>query len=261
MGNFLERVSMIDYSQFKQALEISVKHNIKLSHISNLASKGFNKVEFRQSGSGVMTFRFFGRQPFTAVFKSRENFYNESPSLGSQEPLAYAILNSCIDSENATIDLGIPQTYKVILEVSGESSYRCTINVPKATREKTTLSSNPNGDYAKFRSTLDGYLSEKVRKAHIDSVKEEGFRSVRLQIFSDGKIGITFGGEHSYISKFSSLEDFYKRSDSLENREGFCYSLVDSCVSAEKSATGNIPKAYKVVCSIADNGDFKYKVE
>lgn len=52
---------MIDYSQFKQALEISLKHNLKLSHINNMVSKGYNKVEFRQSGSGVMTFRFFGR--------------------------------------------------------------------------------------------------------------------------------------------------------------------------------------------------------
>lgn len=252
---------MIDYRQFQEALEISLKHNLKLSHISNFTSKGYNKVEFLQSGSGVMTFRFFGRQPFTAVFKSRENFFNESKSLGSQEPLTYAILNSCIDSENATIDLGIPQTYKVILEVSGESSYRCTINVPKATREKTTLSANPNGNYTKFKYSLDGYLSEKVRRAHINSVMEDGFRSVRLQIFSNGKIEIIFGGEHSYFRKFSSLEDFYKRSDSLENREGFCYALVDSCVSAEKSATGNIPKAYKVVCSIADNGDFSYNVE
>ena len=252
---------MIDYSQFTQALEICVKHNIKLSHISNLVSKGYNKVEFLQSGSGVLTYRFFGRQPFTDVFKSREDFYKESKGLVSQEPLAYAILNSCIDAENSTIVLGIPQTYKVILEVSGESSYRCTINVPKATREKTSLSANPKGNYAKFKSSLEEYLNEKIRKAHIDSLVKDGFRSVRLQIFSDGKIGITFGGEHSYISKFSSLEDFYKRSDSLENREGFCYDLVDSCVNAEKSATGDIPKAYKVVCSITDNGDFSYRVE
>lgn len=252
---------MIDYSQFKQALEISLKQNIKLSHISNLASKGYNKVEFLQSGSSVMTFRFFGRQPFTDVFKSREEFYKESKSLVSQEPLAYAILNSCIDSENATIDLGIPQTYRVILEVSGESSFRCTISVPRATREKTSLSANPNGNYSKFKSSLNGYLSEKVRKAHIYSLVEDGIRSIRLQIFSDGKIGITFGGEHSYISKFSSLEDFYKRSECLENREGFCYALLESCVSAEKSATGEIPKAYTVVCSIADNGDFSYRVE
>lgn len=252
---------MRDYQQFTQALEISVKHNIKLSHISNLASKGYNKVEFLQSGSGVMTYRFFGRQPFIAVFKSRENFYNESPSLGSQEPLAYAILNSCIDSENATIDLGIPQTYKVILEVSGESSYRCTINVPRATREKTSLSANPNGNYPKFRSYLEGYLNEKVRKAHIDSLVDGGLRYVRLQIYSDGKIGISFSGEQSSISRFKSLEDFYKRSENLENYEGFCYALIESCISAEKSATGDIPKSYKVVCSIADNGDFSYKIE
>lgn len=71
---------MREYQQFTQALEISVKRNIKLSHISNLASKGYNKVEFLQSGSSAMTYRFFGRQPFTAVFKSRENFFNESKS-------------------------------------------------------------------------------------------------------------------------------------------------------------------------------------
>lgn len=252
---------MIDYTQFKQALETSVKYGIKLSHISNLASKGYNKVEFIQNGSGVLTFRFWGQYPHSQSFMSKEQFYNESKSLASQEPLGYAILNSCIDAENSTIDLGIPQTYKVILEVSGESSYRCTINVPKATREKTSLSANPNSNYAKFKSLLEGYLAEKIRRAHIDSVLEDGFRSIRLQIFSDGKIRIVFGGERSYISGFSSLEDFYKRSEYLENREGFCYALLDSCVSAEKSATGDIPKAYKVLCSIADNGDFSYKIE
>lgn len=252
---------MREYQQFTQSLKISVKHNIKLSHISNLASKGYNKVEFRQSGSGVLTYRFFGRQPFTAVFKSRENFYNESPSLGSQEPLAYAILNSCIDSENATIDLGIPQTYKVILEVSGESSYRCTINVPKATREKTTLSANPNGDYAKFKSALDGYLNENISKTLKDSMVGNGFRSVRLQILSDGKIALTYGGEQSYVSRYKSLKDFYEKSDSLENHKNFYHALLQSCLSAEKSATGDIPKSYKVVCSLANNGDLRYDLE
>lgn len=252
---------MIDYSQFKQDLEISLKRNIKLSHISNLASKGYNKIEFLQSGSGVLTYKFFGRQPFTDVFKSREAFYKESKGLVSQEPLAYAILNSCIDAENSTIDLGIPQTYKVILEVSGDSSYRCTINVPKATREKTSLSANPNGNYAKFKSLLEENLNEKIRKKHITSVFEDEYRSVRLQIFSDGKIRIVFGGEYSSISSFSSLKDFYKRSEGLGNREGFCHALLESCVSAEKSATGDIPKAYRVACSIADNGDFSYEVE
>lgn len=251
---------MIDYSQFKQALEISVKHNIKLSHISSLVSKGYNKVELLVN-LNLIDFRFWGHHFHSQHFKPRESFFKESKLLLSQEPLGYAILNSCIDAENSTIDLGIPQTYRVILEVSGESSFRCTISVPKATREKTTLSANPNGNYAKFRSALEGYLAEKIRKAHIDSVSEDGFKSVRLQIFSDGKIGITFGGERSYISKFSSLEDFYKRSEGLENREGFCHALIESCVSAEKSATGDIPKAYMVVCRIADNGDFSYKVE
>lgn len=251
---------MIDYSQFKQALELSLKHNLKLSHISNLVSKGFTKVELLVN-SDLIDFRFWGHHLLTQHFKPKESFFTESKLLHSQEPLGYALLNSCIDAENSTIDLGIPQTYKVILEVSGESSYRCTISIRKGVREKTSLSANPKGNYVKFKSSLEGYLDEKVRKAHIDSVLEDGFRSVRLQIFSDGKIGITFGGEHSSISSFTSLEDFYKRSEYLENREGFCHALLESCVSAEKSATGDIPKAYKVVCSIADNGDLKYEVE
>lgn len=251
---------MIDYSQFKQALELSLKHNLKLSHISNLVSKGFTKVELLVN-SDLIDFRFWGHHLLTQHFKPKESFFTESKLLHSQEPLGYALLNSCIDAENSTIDLGIPQTYKVILEVSGESSYRCTVSIRKGVREKTSLSANPKGNYVKFKSSLEGYLDEKVRKAHIDSVLEDGFRSVRLQIFSDGKIGITFGGEHSSISSFTSLEDFYKRSEYLENREGFCHALLESCVSAEKSATGDIPKAYKVVCSIADNGDLKYEVE
>lgn len=251
---------MIDYSQFKQALELSLKHNLKLSHISNLVSKGFTKVELLVN-SDLIDFRFWGHHLLTQHFKPKESFFTESKLLHIQEPLGYALLNSCIDAENSTIDLGIPQTYKVILEVSGESSYRCTVSIRKGVREKTSLSANPKGNYVKFKSSLEGYLNEKVRKAHIDSVLEDGFRSVRLQIFSDGKIGITFGGEHSSISSFTSLEDFYKRSEYLENREGFCHALLESCVSAEKSATGDIPKAYKVVCSIADNGDLKYEVE
>ena len=251
---------MIDYSQFKQALEISLKHNIKLSHISNMVSKGFTKAELLVN-SDLIDFRFWGHHLHTQHFKPKESFFKESKLLHSQEPLGYALLNSCIDAENSTIDLGIPQTYKVILEVSGESSYRCTVSIRKGVREKTTLSANPNGNYSKFKSILEGYLAEKVRRVHINSVMEDGFRSVRLKIFSDGKIGITFGGEHSYISKFSSLEDFYKRSEYLENREGFCYALIESCVSAEKSATGDIPKAYEVACKVSDNGDFSYTVE
>ena len=251
---------MIDYSQFKQALEISLKHNLKLSHINNMVSKGFTKAELLVNPD-LTDFRFCGHHLHTQHFKPKESFFTESKLLHSQEPLGYALINSCIDAENSSIDLGIPQTYKVILEVSGESSYRCTISVRKGTRERTSLSANPKGNYDKFKSSLEGYLDEKVRKAHIDSVLEDGFRSVRLQIFSDGKIRIVFGGEHSYISKFSSLEDFYKRSDSLENREGFCYALLESCVSAEKSATGDIPKAYNITCKVSENGDFKYTVE
>ena len=251
---------MSDYQQFKQALEISVKHNIKLSHINIMLSKGYNKVEFLQSASGVLTFRFFGRQPSSGVFKAREDFYKESKSLVSQEPLGYALLNSCIDAENSTIDLGIPQTYKVILEVSGESSYRCTISVPMNTQEKSSLKDNPSSNYTLFKVHLEGYLDEKIRRANIDSVLKDGFRYVKLQISADGKLRFVFGGENSYIRGFNSLEDFYRKSECFEDREGFCYNLVESCVSAEKSTNGDIPSSYNITCHIAENGDFSYKI-
>lgn len=252
---------MIDYSQFTQALEVCVKHNIKLSHISNLVSKGYNKVEFLQSGGGVLTFRFFGKNISTAPFKSRDSFYEESKSLVSQEPLAYAILNSCIDAENSTIDLGVPQTYKVILKVSGESSYRCTINVPRGTREKTSLSDNSEGNYAKFKLYLEGYLDEKLKRSHIEDALSEGFRFVELDVFTNGRLKFIFGGENSFLSSYNSLKDFYQRSERLDELEGLGYALVDSCVEAEKSATNEIPSKYRVVIHITDAEVFTYKVD
>ena len=251
---------MNSYQQFTQALEISVKHNIKLSHISNLVSKGYDKVEFLQSGSGVLTFRFFGKSISTAPFKSRDSFYKESKSLVSQEPLAYAILNSCIDAENSTIDLGVPQTYKVVLEVSGDSSYRCTINVPRGTREKTSLSATPDGNYAKFKLYLEGFLDEKLRKSHIEDALSEGFRYVELDVFANGRLKFIFGGENSFLSSYNSLQEFYQRSERLDELEGLGYALVDSCVDAEKSATKGVPRSYKIVIHITDAGVFKYKV-
>ncbi len=146
---------MIDYQQFKQALEISIKYNIKLSHISNMVNKGFTKAELLVN-SDLIDFRFWGHHLHSQHFKPKESFFQESKLLHSQEPLGYALLNSCIDAEKSTIDLGIPQTYKVIIEVSGDSSYRCTISIPRATREKTSISANPNGNYFKFRDALVG---------------------------------------------------------------------------------------------------------
>ena len=251
---------MIDYSQFTQALGICVKHNIKLSHISSLVSKGYDKVEFLQSGSGVLTFRFFGKSISTAPFKSRDSFYEESKSLVSQEPLAYAILNSCIDAENSTIDLGVPQTYKVVLEVSGDSSYRCTINVPKATREKASLSTTPNGNCTKFKQYLEGYLDEKLHKSHIEDALSEGFRFVELDVFANGGLKFIFGGENSFISSYNSLKEFYQRSERLDDLEGLVYALVDSCVNAEKSTTEGVPSSYKIVIHITDAEVFRYKV-
>ena len=252
---------MINYSQFTQALEISVKHNIKLSHISSLVSKGYNRIEFLQSGSGVLTFRFFGKNISTAPFKSRDSFYNESKSLVSQEPLAYAILNSCIDAENSTIDLGIPQTYKVVLEVSGDSAYSCTINVPRGTREKTSLSATPDGNCAKFKSLLEGYLDEKLRKSHIEDALSEGFRYVEFHVFSNGRMKFVFGGENSFLSSYNSLKDFYQRSERLDELEGLGHALVDSCVDAERTANKGVPSKYRVVLHIKDAEVFTYKVD
>lgn len=251
---------MRDYSQFKEALEVSVKYNIKLSHISNLVSKGFTKAELLVN-SDLIDFRFWGHHLHSQHFKPRESFFKESKLLHSQEPLGYALLNSCIDAEKSTIDLGIPQTYKVILEVSGESSYRCTVSIHKYTREKTSISANPDGNYSKFKNALIGYLNENISETLRDSITGSGFRSVRLQILSDGKIAITYGGEQSYVSRYKSLKDFYEKSNSLENHKNFYHALLQSCVSAEKSATGDIPKSYKVVCSLANNGDLKYALE
>ena len=122
---------MIDYSQFTQALEICVKHNIKLSHISSLVSKGIRKVELVITPSGLINFRFWGHHLSTANFNSKDSFLNESKSLASQEPLGYALLNSCINAEESSFKYGIPKAYKVVVEVSGDSSYRCTIKVPR----------------------------------------------------------------------------------------------------------------------------------
>ena len=251
---------MNSYQQFTQALEISVKHNIKLSHISSLVSKGYNRVEFLQSGSGVLTFRFFGKNISTAPFKSRDSFYEESKSLVSQEPLAYAILNSCIDAENSTIDLGIPQTDKVIIEVSCNSAYSCTINVPRGTREKTSLSATPDGNCAKFKLYLEGYLDEKLRKSHIEDALSKGFRFVELDVFANGRLKFIFGGEDSFLSSYNSLKEFYQRSERLDELEGLGYALVDSCVDADKSTTKGVPSSYKIVIHITDAEVFRYKV-
>ena len=250
---------MIDYLQFTQALEVCVKHKIKLSHISNMVSKGFTKVELLVN-SDLVDFRFWGHHLHTQHFKPKESFFTESKLLHSQEPLGYALLNSCIDAENSTIDLGIPQTYKVILEVSGESSYRCTVSIRKGVREKTSLSANPKGNYVKFKSSLEGYLDEKVRKAHIDSVLEDGFRFVELDVFDNGRLQFVFGGENSYVSSFNSLEEFERFSERLDELEGLGVTLVDSCVDAEKSAAGGVPSNYKIVIHITDAEIFKYKV-
>ena len=203
----------------------------------------------------------FSERIFLLLLSSLEIlFYEESKSLVSQEPLAYAILNSCIDAENSTIDLGVPQTYKVVLEVSGDSSYRCTINVPKATREKASLSTTPTGNCTKFKQYLEGYLDEKLRKSHIEDALSKGFRYVELDVFANGRLKFIFGGENSFISSYSSLQEFYQRSERLDELEGLGYALVDSCVDAEKSATKGVPSSYKIIIHITDAEVFRYKV-
>lgn len=114
--------------------------------------------------------------------------------------------------------------------------------------------------YMQFEVLLEGYLDEKLRRAHIVSALEEGFRFVELNVFANGRLKFIFGGENSYISSFNSLQEFYQRSENLDELEGLGYALVDSCVDAEKSATNGVPSNYKIVIHITDAEVFKYKV-
>lgn len=122
---------MNSYPQFTQTLERSVKSNITLSHIRSLVNKGLHKVELVITPSGLINFRFWGHHLSTANFNSKDSFLNESKSLASQEPLGCALLNSCINAEESSFIFGIPKAYTVVVEVSGDSSYRCTVKVPR----------------------------------------------------------------------------------------------------------------------------------
>lgn len=114
--------------------------------------------------------------------------------------------------------------------------------------------------YRQFEVLLEGYLDEKLRRAHIVSALEEGFRFVELNVFANGRLKFIFGGENSYISSFNSLQEFYQRSENLDELEGLGYALVSSCVDAEKSTTKNVPRNYKIVLHITDSEVFNYKV-
>lgn len=114
--------------------------------------------------------------------------------------------------------------------------------------------------YRQFEVLLEGYLDEKLRRAHIVSALEEGFRFVELNVFANGRLKFIFGGENSYISSFNSLQEFYQRSENLDQLEGLGYALVSSCVDAEKSTTKNVPSNYKIVLHITDSEVFNYKV-
>ena len=80
--------------------------------------------------------------------------------------------------------------------------------------------------YRQFEVLLEGYLDEKLRRAHIVSALEEGFRFVELNVFANGRLKFIFGGENSYISSFNSLQEFYQRSENLDELEGLgvCFS-------------------------------------
>lgn len=114
--------------------------------------------------------------------------------------------------------------------------------------------------YRQFEVLLEGYLDEKLRRAHIVSALEEGFRFVELNVFANGRLKFIFGGENSYISSFNSLQEFYQRSENLDELEGLGYALVSSCVDAEKPTTKNVPRNYKIVLHITDPEIFNYKV-
>jgi hypothetical protein len=114
--------------------------------------------------------------------------------------------------------------------------------------------------YRQFEVYLEGYLDEKLKKSHIESALEEGFRFVELDVFANGRLKFIFGGENSYISSFNSLKEFYKLSERLDELEGLGYALVGSCVDAEKSSTNGVPSTYKIFIHIDDAEVFSYKV-
>ena len=114
--------------------------------------------------------------------------------------------------------------------------------------------------YRQFEVYLEGYLDEKIKRAHIISALGEGFRFVELDIFANGRLKFIFGGENSFISSFNSLKEFYQLSERLDELEGLGYALVSSCVDAEKSTTNGVPSNYKIVIHITDAEVFKYKV-
>ena len=114
--------------------------------------------------------------------------------------------------------------------------------------------------YRQFEVFLEGYLDEKLRKSHIEDALSKGFRYVELDVFANGRLKFIFGGENSFISSYNSLQEFYQRSERLDELEGLGYALVDSCVDAEKSATKGIPSSYKIVIHITDAEVFRYKV-
>lgn len=114
--------------------------------------------------------------------------------------------------------------------------------------------------YRRFEVFLEGYLDEKLKKSHIEDALSEGFRFVELDVFANGRLKFIFGGENSFLSSYNSLQEFYQRSERLDELEGLGYALVDSCVDAEKSATKGVPSSYKIVIHITDAEVFRYKV-
>ena len=114
--------------------------------------------------------------------------------------------------------------------------------------------------YRQFEVFLEGYLDEKLRKSHIKDALSKGFRFIELDVFANGRLKFIFGGENSFLSSYNSLQEFYKRSERLDELEGLGYALVDSCVDAEKSATKGVPRSYKIVIHITHAEVFKYKV-
>lgn len=114
--------------------------------------------------------------------------------------------------------------------------------------------------YRQFEVFLEGYLDEKLRKSHIEDALSKGFRYVELDVFANGRLKFIFGGENSFLSSYNSLQEFYQRSERLDELENLGYALVDSCVNAEKSTSNGIPSSYKIVIHITDAEVFRYKV-
>lgn len=114
--------------------------------------------------------------------------------------------------------------------------------------------------YTEFEVQLEGFLDKKLRRSYIETVLEEGYNLVVLNVYVDGSLNFFFDGASRYHRDFNSLKQFKQRSEILGNLEGIAYVLVSSCSNAEKLAKTDVPSEYSVVVNIEDSEIFNYHV-